>query len=137
MRTPILFVEPNPVVQKLGKRLLERLGCRVDIAEELDIAAGFVHNCRYEIVFVNPHVADSRLENFIGAVRRHQNAAGHPAIVAVGDTEGLDLQALKRAGIDDWIGRSLNIEYLRAALVVWGRSQLERDEAYAPQLGRV
>ena len=49
----VLLVEDNPVNLKLAKRILEKLGCRVDTAENGAVGVRMCAANRYDVVFMD------------------------------------------------------------------------------------
>jgi CheY-like chemotaxis protein/HPt (histidine-containing phosphotransfer) domain-containing protein len=116
----VLVAEDNPVSQKVARRMLESLGCAVDIAgtgrEVLDATA----ERAYGLVFMDCQMPELDGYETTAALRAREAGSRHTPVVALtasamkGDAERCLL-----AGMDDYLTKPVRIADFRAALSRW------------------
>ncbi len=82
-RLRVLLAEDNPVNQRLARKLLERLGCRVDLAA--DGREAFEHWCRvrYDAVFMDCHMPNVDGYEAASLIRSHEPSGERVPIIAL------------------------------------------------------
>ncbi len=120
----VLVAEDNPVNQKLAVRLLEKLGCRVDVAGDGREALTAVARLPYDVVFMDVQMPElDGLQATIELRRREAVTGGHVQVVAmtahamVGDRD-----KCLEAGMDDYVSKPVRPHELLAAV----RRSMER-----------
>lgn len=123
-RACVLLVEDNEVNRKVAVRLLERLGCEVDIAVDGVEAVEKTAQRRYDAVLMDLHMP--RLDG-IEATRlireRERHTGGHQLIIAMtasATTE--DVERCFAVGMDDYLSKPVRVEVLGATLAKWWNS---------------
>jgi signal transduction histidine kinase/CheY-like chemotaxis protein len=110
----VLLVEDNLLNQRLATRVFEKLGCRVDLAEDGEAALRCVEQGRYDMIFMDMQMP--RLDG-IGATRRirarEAERGGHVPIIAMtANAMRGDRERCLAAGMDDYIAKPVNITEL-------------------------
>ena len=119
----VLVAEDNEVNQKVLVRTLEKLGCRVDVADDGVEAAAACRQHVYDAVFMDVHMPT--LDGF-GAteeIRRAEAGRHRTPIVAMTASamEG-DRQRCLDIGMDDYMSKPMGPEALSAVLARWART---------------
>ena len=124
-----LLAEDNPVNQRLAIKMLERLGCAVDLAVEGAEAIEMTSRVAYDVIFM-----DMQMPNVDGleATRRiRARDAGGDSLYIVAMTanamEGDRARCLD-AGMDDYVSKPISLATLSDAL--------ERSVSVCPARGR-
>lgn len=113
----ILLAEDNAVNQMVAKRLLERLGYRIDIAANGLEAVDACKRQSYDIVFMDIQMPEMDGIEATHGIRRELPQARQPHIIAmtanaiVGDRE-----RYLNAGMDDYVSKPIRLEELIASL---------------------
>ena len=123
IRPLVLLVDDNIIHIELTRRQLERLGCRVEVATNGQIALDMLAAVpeRYALVLMdcempvlNGYEATRRLR------QREVNKAHRLPVIAVTASALAEDQArCRQAGMDDIICKPLQVEHLQQALVQW------------------
>ncbi len=104
----VLVVEDNSVNQKVAVRLLERLGCRVDVAGNGAEAVQMATRLPYRLVFMDCHMPEMDGFEATLEIRRHENERGLKAMPIVALTASVlqeDRDRCQSAGMDGIIGK--------------------------------
>lgn len=116
----VLLVEDNPVNLKLAKRILEKLGCRVDVAENGAVGVRMCAANRYDAVFM-----DCQMPVMDGweATRRIRNQATAepraPIIAVTANVLPDDRTRCFQSGMDDVIDKPVHPNDFSEALARW------------------
>jgi len=118
----ILVVEDNVVNQKVAVRMLEKMGCRVDVAanglEALDILA----RCPYDLVFMDLHMPE--MDGLTATIEIRRQECGDyriPIVAMTADAMTGDREKCLDAGMDDYITKPVRKSDVQAALRNWIR----------------
>jgi CheY-like chemotaxis protein/anti-sigma regulatory factor (Ser/Thr protein kinase) len=114
----VLVVEDNRTNQLVIVRLLERLGCRVDVAADGAEAVRAVKAIRYDLIFMDVQMPEMDGFAATGEIRRLERETGrHVPIVAMTAhaMEG-DRERCLLAGMDDYLAKPLQREDIVAVL---------------------
>jgi signal transduction histidine kinase/DNA-binding response OmpR family regulator len=123
----VLLVEDNPVNQKVGRGMLERIGCSVDLAADGAKALQILSEESYDLVFMDCQMpvmdgyeATRRLrERELAASGENRPVFRVPVIALTAHAlEGDNLPCLN-AGMDDYMTKPFNITQLRNMLKRW------------------
>ena len=111
----VLLAEDNPVNQMVAVKMLERLGCRVDVAGDGSEAVTMSGRFPYDIVFM-----DVQMPIFDGleATRRIRERGDKVRIVAMtANAMDGDRERCLEAGMDDYVSKPITVQALEGALV--------------------
>jgi CheY-like chemotaxis protein len=130
----VLIAEDNPTNQLLARRLLEDLGCRVDLAVNGREAVDLARQTTYDIIFMDCHMPEMDGFRATETIRRDEEAGRAPganrqttrrlpivALTASAFEE--DRQRARDAGMDGFIAKPVTKLELRRALTTWVECQ--------------
>ena len=114
----VLVVEDHPVNRLLAVRLLERLGCIVDVAVNGVEAVEMSGTCDYAAIFMDCQMPELDGYEATARIRRREHEGGdHVQIVAMtANTMEGDRQRCIASGMDDYVPKPLHAEELELAL---------------------
>jgi PAS domain S-box-containing protein len=120
----VLVAEDNSVNQLVAVRLLERLGCRVDVAGNGAEAVQMATRLPYSLIFMDCHMPE--MDGFEAAVeiRRRENEQGLTAMPIVALTASVlkeDRDRCVSSGMDGIIGKPVQLAELAQALQRFAR----------------
>ena len=111
----VLVAEDNPVNQMVATKMLERLGCRVDIANDGNEAVSMSQQFPYTVIFM-----DVQMPNLDGleATRQIRRRGGVrvPVIAMTANAMQGDRERCLEAGMDDYVSKPITPDALRLAL---------------------
>jgi len=124
----ILMAEDNPVNQRLGLRLLEKLGCRVDVAANGNEAVEMTRRCGYDLILMDCRMPE--MDGFAATrkIRSREGGGSHVPIVAM--TAHAIVGAREEclgAGMDDYITKPVSPQELERVLQKWGNRAAAGD----------
>src|SRR5262249_8053353 len=122
--------EDNPVNQRLIQRMLEKLGCRVDIVGDGREAVRMALTHRYALIFMDCSMPDMDGYQATAELRRRQLGSARTAIVALtANAMAEDRARCLDAGMDDYLSKPVRLEELREVLVRWAVPNLPQSSA--------
>lgn len=129
----VLLVEDNEVNGKVAVRMLERAGCKVDIATDGVEALRKTEREEYDIVFMDVYMP--RMDGYEATrlIRERENGSGrHQVIIAMtaNAMEG-DRENCLQAGMDDYLSKPFREADLRAILARWSAVRESKQPAAA------
>jgi signal transduction histidine kinase/DNA-binding response OmpR family regulator len=116
----VLVVEDNVINQKVAKRLLEKLGCRVDLATNGKEAVDMVESMPFDAIFMDCQMPEMDGFQATRVIRGRQGSRERIPIIAM--TAGvLDVERERcvSAGMDDFIPKPVVSAALRKAVERW------------------
>ena len=117
----VLLVEDYPVNQKVGRAMLEHLGCSVDVAENGRIAVDLFSRKGYDLILMDcqmPEMDGYEATRAIRGIEAGRNGhGGHVTIIALTAhaMEG-DREKSIEAGMDDHLTKPFTLDQLEAML---------------------
>ena len=127
----ILLVEDNEVNRKVAVRMLQKLGCEVDIATDGRQAIDKTAQQRYDIVFMDVYMPELDGYQATRLIRQREEATGsHQVIIAMtaNAMEG-DRERCLQAGMDDYLAKPFREAELRQTIARWAR---QHELAHSP-----
>ncbi len=120
LRAHVLVVEDNVVNQKMTVKMLEKLGCRVDVASNGAEAIERMEKLKYDLVFMDCQMPEMDGYEATAEIRRREEDSGHTLIIAITAhaMEG-DREKCLKAGMDDYIAKPIKRETLSEMLKNW------------------
>ena len=113
----VLVAEDNVVNQKVARRMLERLGIRVDIAANGREAVQMTSNLSYDVIFMDCQMPEMNGYEAASEIRRRNGTNQRAAIIAMTANASVACRDMcLAAGMDDFIAKPVRLEDLRTAL---------------------
>ena len=119
----VLLAEDNVVNQKVALRMLETLGCRVDVAANGQEALSMIRRFPYHIVFMDCQMPE--MDGFTATleIRRHAGPEANVPIVALtANALSGDRERCLAAGMNDHLTKPVTREAMREALERWAQA---------------
>ncbi|MDO9119630.1 MAG: response regulator [Nitrospira sp.] len=124
LRGRVLVVEDNPVNQKVAVKMLEKFGCRVDVAANGREAVQAVARLPYSIVFMDCQMPEMDGFEATRLIRLEERAGLHLTIVAMTANAMVeDRERCLKAGMDDYLSKPVQSQGFADALSRWLPSQ--------------
>jgi CheY-like chemotaxis protein len=119
----VLVVEDNPVNQLVARKMLERLGCGVDVAADgVEALAALSSGGPYSAVFMDVQMPNMDGYEGTAEIRRGESEEGRAPVPIVAMTanamEG-DREKALGAGMDDYVPKPVTSAALEAVLERW------------------
>jgi len=119
-RYRVLLAEDNAVNQKVAGRILERLGCRVDVVANGREAVAMWEQFPYDLIFMDCQMPELDGLEATRQIRGRENGRARTAVIAItANVMPGDRQACLDAGMDDYLGKPVRAEEVRLALDRW------------------
>lgn len=120
LRGHVLLVEDNPVNQKVAVKMLEKLGCRVDVAGNGKEAVEAMTRIRYALVFMDCQMPEMDGYEATRVIREREGADRHTPIVAMtANAMAEDRERCLKAGMDDFVSKPVTAQALTSVLNRW------------------
>jgi signal transduction histidine kinase/DNA-binding response OmpR family regulator len=138
----VLVVEDNVVNQKVVVRLLEKLGCRIDVAANGHEAITMLAQIAYDLVLMDCQMPEMDGFAATAAIRQHEACSDQhiPIIAMTANALPGDRERCLEAGMDDYISKPVKPEALAVMLRKWSLppgSLSQRERAGGEGLLRV
>jgi two-component system, sensor histidine kinase and response regulator len=128
IRARVLVAEDNVANQKVAVRLLEKLGCRVDVAATGAEAVLLLRLLSYDLVFMDCQMPEMNGYEATREIRRQKGLNRKVPIVAMtANAMSGDREECLAAGMDDYIAKPIELEQIVEMLQRWVRSAGESD----------
>jgi len=117
----ILVVEDNPLNQKLALRMLEKLGCRADLAGNGREAVSLIETGGYDLVFMDCQMPEMDGYEASAIIRQREKDSGGrlPIIAMTAHTMAGDRDKCVEAGMDDYISKPIRKEDILQVISKW------------------
>lgn len=116
----VLLVEDNEVNQLVARRLLEKLGCSVEVAQNGVEALEMLRSARFDIVFMDCQMPEMDGFKATEEIRSREAEFGRVPIVALTANATLgDAERCLEVGMNDFVSKPVEREELRQMLVRW------------------
>jgi signal transduction histidine kinase/ActR/RegA family two-component response regulator len=114
----VLLAEDNLVNQKVACKILERLGCTVDIAHNGQEAVEKHQRNHYDVTFMDCHMPQMDGYEAARLIRQEdQNRNNHSLIIALtANVMDGERQVCLDAGMDDFVAKPVSIDLLKTVL---------------------
>ena len=122
----ILVAEDNLVNQKMVVRMLEKMGCRVDLAANGAEAVKRAVPSTYDLIFMDCQMPEMDGYEAAAEIRRRENGSKHTPIIAMtAHAMPGDREKCLQAGMDDYIPKPIKRESLSDVFKKYGWSSGE------------
>jgi CheY-like chemotaxis protein len=130
VRARILVVEDNIVNQKVARRMLEKLGCRVDVADNGREAIDAILQLTYDLVFMDCQMPVMDGYEATAVVRAHerQHDRHMPIIAMTANALSADCERCLKAGMDGYMTKPIKLTDIIPILQQWVLSEFRRTD---------
>jgi PAS domain S-box-containing protein len=118
----VLLAEDNVVNQKVAVRMLEKLGCSIDVAVNGAEAVDMWRHFDYDAVFMDCQMPELDGLEAAQEIRRQETSLGRsrtPIIAMTANAMHQDRSDCLAAGMDDYLAKPVRREDLAAMLAAW------------------
>jgi CheY-like chemotaxis protein len=117
----VLLVEDNIVNQKVAKRLLEKNGCRVDVAANGKEGVEMQGQFHYDIVFMDCQMPVMDGYQATAAIRENEKGSGQRQVIIALTANAIDGNREKciNSGMDDYISKPVDRKMLQGKIYKW------------------
>jgi PAS domain S-box-containing protein len=124
----VLLVDDNAINQKVGQRLLTRLGCQVDVAGGGPEAIELVKQpgVEYHMIFMDIQMPDMDGVAATAEIRLLLGSACPPVVAMTAYSMQEDAGRFMRQGLDDYVGKPVKSRHLYEVLHRWLRPRAGR-----------
>jgi two-component system sensor histidine kinase/response regulator len=124
----VLVVEDNVVNQRLARRLVEKLGCQVDVASNGSEAVAALGRRSYELVLMDCQMPEMDGFEATRKIRCNEQSRRRTPIVAMtASAMGGDRERCIEAGMDDYITKPLKFTEISATIEHWISSGVRQE----------
>jgi signal transduction histidine kinase/DNA-binding response OmpR family regulator len=119
----VLIADDNIVNQKIAARMLEKLGCRVDIVANGHEAVSALANRSYDVVFMDCEMPEMDGFAATAAIRARERPHERrlPIVAMTANAMPGDRERCLAAGMDDYVGKPVQLEDLLLVMQRWTR----------------
>ena len=112
----ILLAEDNAVNQRVARLMLERLGCRVDVAANGREAVEMVSQRNYDLILMDCQMPEMDGYEATVAIRSHERGRRIPIVALTANALDRDRERCAAAGMNDFLSKPIRSDELRAVL---------------------
>ncbi|MDQ2771219.1 MAG: PAS domain S-box protein [Bacteroidota bacterium] len=129
----VLLVDDNAINQKVGQRLLSRLGCEVDVAGGGPEAIALVARLgvEYHMIFMDIQMPDMDGVAATAEIRKLLGNDCPPVVAMTAYSMQEDAGRFMRQGLDDYVGKPVKSRHLYEVLHRWLRPRGQRSTSGA------
>ncbi len=124
-RMKVLLVEDNPVNRILTQKLLEKLGCDVMTANDGEAASSLWQWHPFDLIFMDcvmPRVDGFEATRRLRQWEKDQGLRPVPVVALTASAMEKDEEQCRKAGMNSFVAKPVNIEMLRAVLEQYCKS---------------
>jgi CheY-like chemotaxis protein/HPt (histidine-containing phosphotransfer) domain-containing protein len=122
----ILMVDDDPMIRSLGKAILERSGCQVEVSGSGREAVEAFARKRYNMIFMDCSMPGMDGYEATGVIREMENknrgkcgASRVPIVAMTGYSTEEDKRQCLQAGMDDYLSKPFTIAHMQTVLDRW------------------
>jgi CheY-like chemotaxis protein len=129
----VLLAEDNPINQTLARKMLEKLGCKVDLAVNGLEAVKKLRSNKYDMVFMDCHMPEMDGYSATREIRSWESSREGtfdpiPIIALTANAFKEDELACRAAGMDDYLTKPVTRDAILQALEKWGKPVETSDQ---------
>jgi CheY-like chemotaxis protein/nitrogen-specific signal transduction histidine kinase/HPt (histidine-containing phosphotransfer) domain-containing protein len=125
----LLLVDDNPINQKVGLNVLQKLGYRADVATSGPEALQFLEQKPYDMIFLDVQMPEMDGFEVTRRVCERWTRDKRPCVIAMtGNALVGDREKCLNAGMDDYITKPVRIAELQSAIERWGPTRFRKSE---------
>jgi signal transduction histidine kinase/HPt (histidine-containing phosphotransfer) domain-containing protein/BarA-like signal transduction histidine kinase len=133
----LLLADDNPINQKVGLSVLNKLGYRADIANNGKEVLKALEQKVYDVLFLDVQMPEMDGLEAARQICQRWPAESRPRIVAMtGNALTGDREKCIESGMDDYISKPVRISELQAALERWGSTRNRKSDTAFLSRGR-
>ncbi|MGE5756600.1 MAG: response regulator, partial [Planctomycetaceae bacterium] len=131
----VLLAEDNEVNRKAALRMLERLGCRADVAANGRAAAEAVERAAYDVVLMDVRMPIMDGLEAAALIRRREAGRGRrvPILALTAHAMEEDRRRCLAAGMDGYIAKPVKQQALHEALMHWALPSTGAGDVEVPE----
>jgi two-component system sensor histidine kinase/response regulator len=130
-RLSILLVEDNTVNQKLGVRMLEKMGHTVTLALNGQVAVDTVRTQRFDLILMDIQMPVLSGVDATHAIRAWEQGRAHTPIIAMtAHAMAGDAEKFLGAGMDGYVSKPIDVAILRAEIDRLMQSKIASEGEY-------
>ncbi|AYA36100.1 PAS domain S-box protein [Hymenobacter oligotrophus] len=116
----VLLVDDNPINQKVAVRLLDKLGCRTDVAGDGFEAIGLATSgLRYDVIFMDIQMPEMDGVTAMREIRRRLGPGCPPVVAMTAYSMKEDAERFVQQGMDDYVPKPVKSQDLYEVLCRW------------------
>ena len=125
----LLLADDNPINQKVGLSVVQKLGYRADLASNGLEVLKALEQTAYDILFLDVQMPEMDGLEAARQICQRWPAEKRPRIIAMtGNALIGDREKCLQAGMDDYISKPIRIAEMQSALERWGRPKARKDD---------
>jgi signal transduction histidine kinase len=115
----VLLAEDNPINQKVAARMLERLGCAVDVAADGAAAVVAATTQPYDLILMDYQMPVMDGLEACGRIREHDDRSAVPIVAMTANAREEDRRTCLAAGMNDFVAKPVTLDTLAGLLERW------------------
>ncbi|MCB2408761.1 PAS domain S-box protein [Hymenobacter lucidus] len=117
----VLLVDDNPINQKVAVRLLDKLGCQIDVASDgfEAISKATAPTGQYEIIFMDIQMPEMDGITAMHEIRQRLGRQCPPIVAMTAYSMKEDAERFVQQGMDDYISKPVKSQDLYTVLLRW------------------
>jgi CheY-like chemotaxis protein len=114
----VLLAEDNVVNQRVARRMLDRLGCSVDVVGDGRAAVEAASRGHYDLILMDVQMPE--MEGFAATSEIRRRGSDTPVVAMTAHALNGDRERCLAAGMNDYITKPVHLEALAEVLTRWG-----------------
>ncbi|WP_052430558.1 PAS domain S-box protein [Hymenobacter sp. DG25B] len=120
----VLLVDDNPINQKVAERLLEKLGCRIDVASDgFEAISRATDGTHYDLIFMDIQMPEMDGVTAMREIRRRLGKKCPPIVAMTAYSMKEDAERFVEEGMDGYVSKPVKSQDLYSILMHWRPNQ--------------